>query len=243
MRRGVVKIPVSIDRVLDRIEKQAKPDSFFIYGSRARGDFKSGSDYEIGVLFDRDKKWGRQELVELGKIKGLNLYPFVYEDFMEYKPDTPFPRVMYMREMVKCSKTLRGRRVVESMKPPRVKLIDLLEDALFQSARAFTAVMSSRQGDWVSASVGFTKSVLFGVRTLVILDKGRFPFLFSEMAREALKLELDSEYQDLVKKALRVREGDQLRMRDLYTSISLLSQVVRPRIRREIKTGDRVILE
>lgn len=48
-------IPDEISLALDKVVEQANPVSIFVYGSRARDDYKEYSDFEIGVLFNRDK--------------------------------------------------------------------------------------------------------------------------------------------------------------------------------------------
>ena len=53
-------IPRTINEVIDRVYSQTKPVSIFVYGSRARGDHLKDSDYEVGVLFGRGKKWGER---------------------------------------------------------------------------------------------------------------------------------------------------------------------------------------
>src|SRR3989304_4798769 len=109
-----------VDKVISKVYEETKPISIFVYGSRARNDFKKYSDYEIGVLFEKDKKWGRSELKQLHSLENLNLYPFVYEDFIKYSLDTPFPRAVYLRELMEGAKTIKGKQIVETMKPPAV---------------------------------------------------------------------------------------------------------------------------
>lgn len=238
-----MEIPNEIQEVFDKINEQAKPISIFIYGSRARGDFKKNSDYEVGVLFNREKKWGRRELKQLHNLEGLNLYPFVYEDFIKYSLDTPFPRAVYLRELLEGAKTVVGKKVVEDMKLPAVKVSDLLEVGTFQIAYALGAVLSSRQEDWITASIEFTKSVLFGARVLVILEEKKFPLEYGEIAEHALKLELESQYKDLIRHAIEVRKGVKIDPLQLYTNITFLNQVVLQKVKDELKKGNRILLE
>lgn len=236
-------IPNAIEKVINEIQKQAKPISIFVYGSRARGDFKKDSDYEVGILFERDKKWGRREIKELHKLDNLNLYPFVYEDFVLYSLDTPFPRAVYLRELLKGAKTIRGKKIVEKMTPPEVGVSDLLEVSTFQIAYALGAVLSSRQKDWATTNIEFTKSVLFGARALIILEKEKFPLEYKEIAEQACNLELDLQYKELIKHAIEVRKGAKIDPVQLYTNISFLNQVVVQRVKDELKKGDRIVLK
>lgn len=236
-------IPKEVEGVFDKIYEQAKPVSIFVYGSRARGDFKKNSDYEVGVLFERDKKWGRRELKQLHSLGNLNLYPFIYEDFIDYSLDTPFPRAVYLRELLEGAKTVKGKKVVEEMESPAVKVSDLLEVGTFQIAYALSAVLSSRQEDWITTSIEFTKSVLFGARVLVVLETKKFPLEYGEIAEQALKLELEPQFKDLIKHAIEVRKGAKPDPIQLYTNITFLNQVVLQRVRDEFKNGNKILLK
>ena len=238
-----MNLPKEVQKVFDKIEKEAKPISIFVYGSRARSDFKKESDYEVGVLFERDKKWGRRELSQLHSIKGLNLYPFIYEDFVKYNLDTPFPKAIYMRELIEGAKTAKGKRVVETMELPKIKLSDLLERISFDTAYALAAVLSSRQEDWITTSQEFSKSALFGARVLVIMEARKFPLTYDEIAKEVEKIDLQEEYKLLLKHALNVRKGAKLETSYLYTNISFLNQAVGSRLKSLYKKGDKVILK
>jgi len=236
-------IPKEINEVFDKVLEQAKPVSIFVYGSRARGDYKKDSDYEVGLLFERDKKWGRRELKALHTQDKLNLYPFVYEDFINYSLDTPFPRAVYLRDGFIFSKTVRGKKVIEKMKPPAIKVRDLLEVGAFQIAYALSAVLSSRQEDWITMGIEFTKSVLFGARVLVILEKKEFPLEYEEIAEQALKLELEPQFKDLIRHAVEVRNGKKPNLIQLYTNITFLNQMVLQRVKNELKKGNKILLK
>lgn len=237
-----MNIPKEIDKIFDKVVEKAKPVSIFIYGSRARGDFNKESDYEVGVLFKNERKWSRRELKELHNLDNLNLYPFVYEDFINYSVDTPFPTVIYLRDILMSAKTVRGKEVVEKMELPEIKISDLLERATFDMGCAFCAILSSRQNDWVTASSEFAKSVLLGARNLVALQTKKFPIQYREITEESLKLGLGTEYDDLIKHALDVRSGAKPDMVQLYTNITFLKQIVIQKIKDKLKTGDKVIL-
>lgn len=80
---STIRITTAVKDVLEKIYKNTSPVSIFLYGSRARTDFKPDSDYEVGVLYFKDKKIRRSELAKMHNIKGLNIYPFVYEEIKE----------------------------------------------------------------------------------------------------------------------------------------------------------------
>lgn len=236
-------IPKEIDEIFERIFDETKPVSIFVYGSKARGDFEKESDYEVGVLYGKGKYVPRRELKKRYPSKDLNLYPFIYEDFTNYSLDTPFPKAVYIRELIETANTVRGEDVVGRMEQPEIKISDLLEVGLFHIGCAFSAVLSSRQDDWVTARAGFTKSALYGARALVILEKQKFPLKYEEIAEEALELNLEPIYKKLIKHAIGARKGGEIDPNYLYTNISFLNKVVVQKIKGELKKGDRVVLE
>lgn len=238
-----INIPSDISAVLEEVERQSQPVSIFIYGSRARLDYKEHSDYEVGVLFERDKKWGRSQLATLHSNPGLNIYPFVLEDFQQYKLDTPFPKAVYLRELMTGAVTVRGQKIIEGMELPEVKLSDLAEVVIFQTAYALGAVLSARQKDLVTASIEFTKSALFGARALVVLGFGSFPLSYNEIYKEASKLDfLDDDAKAILCHAMEVRHGQPIDTTLLYKNITFLNQTIYPRIKSQLMDGDRVVL-
>ena len=63
--RGLLKRDPVLRRIVEVIVKEIDPDKIILFGSRARGDYNEGSDYDILVLKegirpeDRRKLWGR----------------------------------------------------------------------------------------------------------------------------------------------------------------------------------------
>ena len=96
------------EKIAQELLKFTNAKSVFLYGSRARADFYAESDYEIGVLMEKDKYVGRAEIKNRFSEKGVNIFPFYYEDFIAGNPDTPFQKSIYMREFVEPGKPLSG---------------------------------------------------------------------------------------------------------------------------------------
>ncbi|MBU2632694.1 nucleotidyltransferase domain-containing protein [Patescibacteria group bacterium] len=115
-----VHVPNEISVLLNKIEKETKPVSVFIYGSRVRSDYLKHSDYEIGVLFRKDKKWEREKLANFHSHPHVSLFPFIIEDLQEYKIDTPFPKNVYLRELIESARTVREEKIIEKMDPPQI---------------------------------------------------------------------------------------------------------------------------
>jgi predicted nucleotidyltransferase len=55
------KLPQSIRRLIESAVHRVDPDKILLYGSRARGDAREGSDYDLAFMFPRDcrAKWVR----------------------------------------------------------------------------------------------------------------------------------------------------------------------------------------
>ncbi|MFH1768955.1 MAG: nucleotidyltransferase domain-containing protein [Candidatus Omnitrophota bacterium] len=233
-----------LKQLIDKIEQTFHPVSVFLYGSRARVDFLERSDYEIGVLFKRGKEISRPDLKAINPLSSVNLYPFEYEDFLKYKLDTPFPEVVYFRELISGGKTLRGDKIIEKMKAPSIRVLDLMDVVRFNTGYALAAVLSHRRSDKITASIEFVKSCLFGIRCLVILKQKKFPLTYDEIFSASQDLQLDKEYSDVIEHAMNVRRGEKLQELYLYRNISLLNKIVKSEVKDVFeKNGNQTILE
>lgn len=108
-----------LEDVLDAVESVSSPTSIFLYGSQARTDAVSRSDYEIGVVFQEDKYVGRSVLRDVITSDKFNVYPFKLEALQTGSIDTPFQKKIYLRELVEAGRTLRGENVLGDMNPPQ----------------------------------------------------------------------------------------------------------------------------
>ncbi|MBI4120508.1 MAG: hypothetical protein HY454_03510 [Parcubacteria group bacterium] len=231
-----------LEETIKAITEKFDPVSIFLYGSRARTDSLSRSDYEIGVLHKRDKKISRTELKEANQHKNIVLYPFEYEDFLAYKIDTPFPENIYFRELVEAGKTLYGEKVIENLKPPKITTLDLLQRIRFDTGFALAAVLSKRNGDEITAATEFPKSCLFGVRCLTILETKSFPLTYDDIYEQSKRLDL-GEYRGVVDHAFAVRKGEKIDENFLYRNVSLLNKIIKNRILESFrKEGNRELI-
>jgi predicted nucleotidyltransferase len=227
--------------VLEKIFKETKPVSIFLYGSRARKDFKSDSDYEIGVVYDKNKV-SRSELKTKHNLKNLVLYPFDLEQLKKYDLDTPFPKAIYLKELIETGKTILGEKILENMVSPKITTVDLIESTSFEIATAFAAVRSFRNNDLINTSINF-KSDLFGVRILEILKLQKFSYTYDEIFEISQELDLKDEYRELFKAAINIRNKGKIEEKYLFQNISFLNQIVMKEIKNDYyKNGDQIIL-
>jgi len=230
-----------INLLLEKIWQETKPVSIFLYGSRARNDFKEDSDYEVGVIYGK-KKINRSDLAKMHELKNLVIYPFLFDDIKNGNLDTPFPKTIYLKELIETGKTLFGEKILENMKAPKIKIMDLVERASFDIATAFAAVRSYRNGDLISASINL-KSALFGTRVLEILKLKKFPYTYDEIFQISKELNLDEEYNQLLEEVMKVRQGNKIEEKWLFKNITFLNQVVMREIKKDyLENGDKIIL-
>src|SRR3989344_4511236 len=231
-----------LEATIKAVTEKFDPVSIFLYGSRARTDSWSRSDYGVGVLYKRDKKISRSELKEINQFKDVVLYPFEYEDFLAYKIDTPFPENIYFRELIEAGKTLYGEKVIENLEPPKIMTLDLLQRIRFDTGFALAAILSKRNGDEITAATEFPKSCLFGVRCLIILDTKSFPLTYDDIYEQSKKLDL-GEYREVADHAFAVRKGEKIDENFLYRNVSLLNKVIKNRILESVqKDGDKILI-
>ena len=227
--------------ILEKIFKETKAISIFLYGSRSRTDFKENSDYEVGIIYDKNKV-DRIELDKMHNFKKLVLYPFLLDDIKNNNLDTPFPKAIYLKELIETGKTLFGEKILENMKSPEIGIIDLIEETSFEIATAMAAVRSYRNRDLISASINL-KSALFGVRVLEILKLKKFPYTYDEIFEMSKELNLDEEYNQLLEQVMKVRQGEEIEEKWLFKNITFLNQVVMKEVKKEYKkSGDKRIL-
>lgn len=170
----------NIQKIIDDLLKFTNTKSIFLYGSRARTDFYNESDYEIGVLMAKDEYIGRSEIKNKFNFKGVNIFPFYYEEFISHNPDTPFVKSIYMKEIIEAGKTLAGEKIIENLKPPEIKLLDIIQDLRFNLGYSLAATHSYREGDNINASLHLAKSCLFGTRDYIILKLQKFRIYLKE---------------------------------------------------------------
>src|SRR3989338_8719896 len=94
-----------LNLITKKIEEKYHPISIFLYGSRAKGDYKKDSDYEIGVLFGDKKYVHRRDLQKLS-LPNYNIFPFKLSEFRKASSDVPFEENVFFRELKLTAKTL-----------------------------------------------------------------------------------------------------------------------------------------
>jgi len=241
-RQTKEKEPINLEKLLDDIESVCKPVSIFLYGSRARTDSTSFSDYEIGVLIPEDRYVGRSVIRRVVKDSRVSVYPFRLEQFQAGNPDTPFNKNIYMRELVDSGKTLRGEKIIEGMNSSSIEVLDVLSDAQFNLGYALAATIAHRGGSAQTANLLFYKSCLFGTRALIIEKTGKIPATYDEILKESENLEL-GEYADLVKAAYESRQTGSYDPELLFKNISYINQFVMPILRKRLEKGNTTLVE
>ena len=60
-KTNVVKLPASLQSILEKIISVAQPNKVLLFGSRARGDFRENSDFDIYITGRRcsEDDWTR----------------------------------------------------------------------------------------------------------------------------------------------------------------------------------------
>ncbi|MGM0438854.1 MAG: nucleotidyltransferase domain-containing protein [Patescibacteria group bacterium] len=208
-----------MNKKLKKIIETCDPESIFLYGSRARGDSLPSSDTEIGVLTNKDHP------------RFDSVFFFSYKDFKNSQIDTPFPTDIYLRELSLSAKTLYGEEVVENFTPPPVTTISLLERINFDCATAlYGAKLKNKEL--------FYKSVLFGVRNLIILKNKDFPLTYEDIYKEAENLDL-KEFDSLPKIAFATRiKNKKISKKQFRKAITFTNYL----IRKEIKKQDKKVI-
>ncbi|MEK6872612.1 MAG: hypothetical protein AABW90_01205 [Nanoarchaeota archaeon] len=112
---------MNLQEIIQKLNKEFNPVSIVLYGSRARTDFLDRSDYEIGLFCSQNHLVTWNDIIQVVNKRGTNIYPFVYEDFLEGKFDTPFQKRIYAREIIVAGKTLSGKNI-QSLSPSEIRI-------------------------------------------------------------------------------------------------------------------------
>ena len=221
---------MELQEIIETIDTQLKPVSTILYGSRARTDFLETSDYEIALLFKRENLKTWSDIRDLVNQEGVNIYPFVYEDFLKGKIDAPFQKRIFQRELIVAGKTLSGEKVIENMNPPQIRIIDLIGDLRFNSGYALASVIPFRNIDFETASLLFYKSCLFATRDLVMLEQHKFPTTYDDILRLSEKSNLGI-HGELVRKAYDTRmRKSEVEQSDLILNVSYINDHIEPKL-------------
>lgn len=219
-----------IDETLQSLAK-FNPKSVFLYGSRGRGDAKIDSDYEFGVIFDDDDYVQRSDVHAATANPQVKAYPFKWSELSQGTFGHVFQKSIYLREIIEGGKTVAGKKLVENIKPVPITTLDLIQRLRFDIGLALAALLSSRSGDMVTSMEEFSKSCLFGLRCLIILELKEFPVGYEEIYTLAGKLQGVEEYQHVIDAAFAQRSNAQLPEIDIiFENISLLDTFIEPKI-------------
>jgi predicted nucleotidyltransferase len=219
------KIPAHIQTVLAKIFSDTSPLCIFLYGSMSRNDSVSESDYEIGVIYRKNLKTSRSILATYHQLKNLKIYPFSLEDLQNNCLDTPFPRSLYLLQLIDTAKVLFGENVFKNINKPILNSNDLVETVAFSLGRAYAAVVSSRQEDTIAVIDNLTKSFFYGLQTLIFIKTRKVIYSY----RNLRDIDLPSEYLILFHHVFAVRSREVLPDTNLlYQNISFLNKFIMP---------------
>lgn len=229
--------------VLQAVTQKTRAQSVFLYGSRARGEEREESDWELGVLFERDHFVEEGELRQLTSAPDeVRLYPYEQELFLRSEIVVPFQRSLYLREIRTTGRTLVGEKVAETFSPPPITLVDLLCDLKFCLGRASDALVSYRRKDTVTAASLLFKSCIFATRDWMIFSEKRFPATYKE-TREAATALATHDYKTLVGQAYATRTGAVPDENLLLANVGYINKFVERQIEAEyLRRGNLVML-
>lgn len=214
-----------IDKIISELQ-QFTPYSIFLYGSRGRGDNKADSDYEVGVIFKDEKVIPRGEIHEKIQLDSVRIYPFKLSEIKSGVLDTPFVNSIYLRELIEGGRTISGSKVVETLTPQPITSLDLIRRVRFDFGYALAAILSSRTGDMETTHEEFSKSCLFGLRTLIIVKLGIFVSGYDKIYALRDKVVFKADHLAVIEAAYSLRNGvDKIDGNLLFENISFLDYV------------------
>lgn len=226
-------IPSDIITIIEQVYRRTKPISIFLYGSHARGDSRTQSDYELGVVFKPNKKWHRVDLNQLHHHPLIQFFPYTDQDLLEAHLDTPFPKTNFLRELTQGGAyTVAGQSLIENISPPPISAADVLEMAYFELGYVLASIHSSRAKDQPTAGNLFFKAALYTAKALVISQLHEYPLTYSATWQAIDRLKLPPPFIDLFKHAQQVRLNQPVEVLFSYALITCINQQLLPALQR-----------
>jgi len=81
-----------------------------------------------------------------------------------------FQKSIYLREIIKGGQTIAGEHLLEQIPLLPITTLDLIQRLRFDIGMALAALLSFRAGDTQTSMEEFSKSCLFGLRCLEIIE-------------------------------------------------------------------------
>ena len=211
--------------------KSFKPLSVFLYGSQANNNTNSKSDFEIGVIFDDKNYVSRQELQKSISNKNYNVFPFKLSEIKNCTFDTPFQKKIYLYSLITGhAKTIFGDKIIESLTLPKITKYDLLMDTSFNLGYAVAAVRLAKENVDSLAFELFYKSMFFATRNLFFAKFGVLLNEYTNIYKESYKLQLPTEYQELLNIGNKLRNEivNEVDKKYLFKNISYINMYIIP---------------
>ncbi|XOB46465.1 MAG: nucleotidyltransferase domain-containing protein [Candidatus Nealsonbacteria bacterium] len=241
-----------IKEIKEKIVKETKPISIFIYGSYVTKEYLPGiSDVEIGVIKKGDRPVFRilRKITKKHSKKNVSfkLYSFHLEDLKNQRVDSPFTDSIFIRRLVLTSKTIWGKKVIENLPLPPIDIIDAYREACSSVTLALTGLLFLRENKLKEAHRIGSKACLFATASLEYLV-GEFPIGLKNIVKTSRKLKLDKKWRELINfaynlKLNKIKPKKEELYNFIYKTITYCNQIVEEKIRTELKKGNRVLVE
>ena len=142
-----------------------------------------------------------------------------------------FQKSIYLREIIKGGQTIAGEHLLEQIPLLPITTLDLIQRLRFDIGMALAALLSFRAGDTQTSMEEFSKSCLFGLRCLEIIELKTFPVGYNEIYKLSIKVVTEPVYHAVIESAYTQRKNGRTPNIDiLYDNISLLDTFIEPKI-------------
>lgn len=232
-----------IEKLVSRILTICRPESIFLYGSRARDDARQGGDTEIGVVLPRERYVTRSRFLDVAEDQSTQIYPFVEEELTAGVIRTPFEPHFFARDLLLSAKTLYGRPLDTVLRMPAIGTLDALLEVRFSTGRALSAVLEHRSESRGLALDSFFKSFIYAARVLVLESTGRYLIRYPDILAAASDLVDDDNLTALPSAAAGAREGVAPDPEAFYRNLDFCTRLVEPAVRRRLAAGHITLAE
>lgn len=210
-----------------RVAKQTGAKSAFLYGSRSRRESTTSSDYDVGLIFDDNKYVSNKRLRQL--IPPREDVSYKTTKLSEIETCTSkiiLPRAIFYHDLKSTATTIYGAKIIESISPPPITVLDLIQTIRFEMGLSFCSSKSYRRGEIQTASEELSKSCLHGLKALQIFKLRKFPTSYRQIYKLRKRVIDNADFLGLIDTAYNYRTSkDPLEENYIFINMALLDYI------------------
>lgn len=141
----------------------------------------------------------------------------------------PFEKNIYINSLIYGgAKTLYGEKIIESITPPKIEVINLIKDTSFNLGVALSAVQVCKISNFELVNSLLYKSFFYSLRNLISFKTGKLVNGYTNIYKASETIIIPLEYHELLENCYKLRENIITKIDSIlfYKNISFISKYV-----------------